>query len=90
MEATKEVALREANQNFARLIREVEAGQEVIITRRGEAVAKLVPMPAKKRVLTPEQEAACRRMRERVRRHSFTSTNWQMSRDELYDDVIDD
>ena len=64
---TKSITLREANQNFARYVREVEAGQEFVITRRGEAVAKLSPVSAK-RVLTAEQEAVRRRMVKRLRK----------------------
>ena len=40
---TKTVTLREANQSFARCIREVEAGEEFLITRNGTPVARLVP-----------------------------------------------
>lgn len=58
MSMAKEVSLRDANQGFTKLIREVEAGQEVVITRRGKAVARVVPIRGAKRVLTPEQEAA--------------------------------
>ena len=54
---SKTISLREANQAFARCIREVEAGEEYVITRKGQPVARLVPVPHK-RVLTPEQEAA--------------------------------
>lgn len=58
MAATKEVTIRGANQGFAKLIREVEAGQEVVITRRGRPVARIRPIRGGRRVLTPEQEAA--------------------------------
>jgi prevent-host-death family protein len=59
---TKTVTLGKANQAFARCIREVEAGAEFIIPRKGEPVARLVPV-SKERVLTPEQEAALARTR---------------------------
>lgn len=54
---SKTVSLREANQSLSRCVREVEAGEEITITRRGQPVARLVPV-RHKRVLTPEQEAA--------------------------------
>jgi len=54
---TKTISLRDANQTFARCVRAVEAGEEFVITRNGQPVAKLVPI-AEKRVLTPEQLAA--------------------------------
>ena len=55
------VTLREANQSFARCIREVEAGEEFVITRNGTPVARLSPV-SKWRVLTPEQKAALERL----------------------------
>ena len=59
---TKTVSLREANQSFARCIREVEAGEEFVITRNGKPVARLSPV-SDRRVLTPEQEAAWERVK---------------------------
>jgi prevent-host-death family protein len=48
-----EVNVHEAKTNLSRLLAQVEAGEEVIIARSGEPVAKLVavPKPSKKRVL---------------------------------------
>ena len=37
------VGAREANQQFSRLLREAEDGQEITITRNGRAVARLIP-----------------------------------------------
>ena len=42
------VSLMTANQEFSRLIREVERGEGVLITRRGRPIAKLVPHAADK------------------------------------------
>jgi len=60
---TKTVTLRDANQQFARCIREVEAGEEFVITRNGKPVARLTPV-AKHRVLTAQQRAAWERLQE--------------------------
>ena len=62
---TKTLTLREANQSFSRCIREVEAGEEFVITRNGTPVARLLPM-SKRRVLTPEQQAAWERTLQRM------------------------
>ena len=62
---SKTITLREANQAFARCIREVEAGAEYIITRNGRAVARLVPVGVR-RILSPEQQAARARTRARM------------------------
>ncbi len=59
---TKTVTLRDANQTFARCIREVEAGEEIVITRNGKPVARLSPIN-RQRVLTPEQQAAWERIK---------------------------
>ena len=73
------ITLREANQAFSRCIREVEAGEEFVITRNGKPVARLTPADAK-RALTTEQEAALARL---------LSTSWpldagRLDRDEIY------
>jgi len=39
------VGLREANQNFSKLIKKVRAGKEVILTDRGKPVARLTALP---------------------------------------------
>jgi antitoxin (DNA-binding transcriptional repressor) of toxin-antitoxin stability system len=42
---TKSVGVHEAKTHLSRLIEDVAAGEEVVITRRGEAVASLGPPP---------------------------------------------
>lgn len=54
---SKTITLREANQGFSRYMREVEAGEEFVITRKGRPVGRLTPIGGR-RVLTPEQEEA--------------------------------
>jgi prevent-host-death family protein len=54
---TRTLSLRDANQTFARCIREVETGEEIVITRNGTPVARLSPVN-RRRVLTAEQQAA--------------------------------
>ena len=39
----RNVGAREANQHFSELLREVESGKEVTITRNGKPVAKISP-----------------------------------------------
>ena len=79
---SKTVTLRDANQNFAKYVREVQAGEEIVITRRGEPVAKLSPVSGK-RVLTPEQEAALERTRKRLEK-GWDLGDWKIPRDEIY------
>jgi antitoxin (DNA-binding transcriptional repressor) of toxin-antitoxin stability system len=51
------VTAREANQNFSRLLAEVEGGETVVITRHGRPVAEFRPKPRDKRE-DPEWQAA--------------------------------
>jgi prevent-host-death family protein len=62
---SKTISLREANQAFARCVREVEAGAEYIITRNGRPVARLMPAGGR-RILNPGQHAARARARARM------------------------
>lgn len=62
---TKTLTLRDANQSFARCIREVEAGEDFVITRNGTPVARLSPV-SKQRVLNPVQQAALERTLRRM------------------------
>ncbi len=43
---TKSVGVHEAKTHLSRLIEDVAAGEEVVITRRGQAVASLGPPPS--------------------------------------------
>jgi prevent-host-death family protein len=82
----KTITLREANQAFSRCIPEVEAGEEITITRRGQPVARIVPVRPK-RVLTPEQEAARARAYERMKQ-GWHLGGERFNRDELYDEIL--
>lgn len=47
---TKSVGIHEAKTNLSRLLQRVEAGEEVVITRRGAEVARLIAAhPARRR-----------------------------------------
>lgn len=81
---SKTITLRDANQAFSRCVREVETGEEFVITSNGKPVARLIPAGGK-RVLTPEQEAALTRL---------GATGWplnigRLNREELYEERID-
>ncbi len=61
------VTLRDANHNFAKYVRAVQSGKEFVITRRGQPVARLAPVAAR-RALSPEQDAIHRRLMRRLRK----------------------
>lgn len=79
----KTVTLRDANQNFARYVREVESGHELVITRHGVPVAKLIPAGGR-RVLTAEQQAALERTRKRLKK-GWPLGIGKLDRDSLYE-----
>ncbi len=59
------VNLREANQNLSKYIRALHKGDEIIITKHGKAVAKLIPFIEEK-TLNPEQRKALQRLLNRI------------------------
>ncbi|MGH6932416.1 MAG: type II toxin-antitoxin system Phd/YefM family antitoxin [Dongiaceae bacterium] len=56
----KQVSAREANQKFSKLLAEVAGGQEVVITKRGVPVARLVAIRGQ--VQDRKRAAAIKRM----------------------------
>ena len=76
------ISLREANQHLSRYIEAVQKGQEIVITRRGVPVAKLVGVPTA-RELSPEQEKARARSLARMRR-GYALGGLRVKRDELH------
>ncbi len=79
----RSVSLMTANQDFSRLIKEVEQGEGFLITRRGRPIAKLVPHTAD-RTDDPEWAAAYRRMLARLDEGASLG-GLRVRRDELYD-----
>ncbi|MBF0610461.1 MAG: type II toxin-antitoxin system prevent-host-death family antitoxin [Magnetococcales bacterium] len=77
------ISLRDANQHLARYIKRVESGEEIIITRRGQPVARLTPLP-RERVLTDEQQAARERTLARMQK-GFALGGKSVPRDELHE-----
>jgi len=56
----KTASVRDLRQNFARILAWIEAGDEVAITLRRQAVARLVPWPRKKAAKRPMPDIAAR------------------------------
>jgi prevent-host-death family protein len=79
----REVGAFEAKNKLGHLLDLVEHGEEIIITRHGKEVARLVP--PKHAFNREEARAAIRRIRERAERlklGSFDWTEWKSYRDE--------
>ena len=54
-----EISIREMNQNFSRYMQAVEAGEEIIITRRGKPAARLVAVSESKSLPMSNRLPAC-------------------------------
>jgi prevent-host-death family protein len=77
------VGAREANQQFSRLLREAEKGEEILITRNGEPVARL--LSAKPRH-DPKVRAAALKRLEKLLRKGIDLGGRRWTRDEMHDD----
>ena len=77
------VSLMTANQEFSRLVKEVERGEAFLITRRGHPVAKLMRYVGEKSS-DPEWASAYRRMIARLEGGARLG-GLRVNREELYD-----
>ena len=62
------VSIRDANQHLSRYLERVEQGAEIIITRRGKPIARVLPIVETRPRLSEDQIAARERLRERMSR----------------------
>jgi prevent-host-death family protein len=77
------VGAREANQQFARLLREAEEGEEIIITRNKQPVARLTPINVKR---DEKRRAAAWRRIKKLMDEGLDLGGRRWTRDELHDD----
>ena len=81
----KLIPAAEANRHFSKLLRDVKAGETVVVTSRGEPVARIEP-------LRPEDSEAARREKAfaklvaRLRSQPAMNIPITWTRDELYTD----
>ena len=82
------VTARDANHHFSRILKQVEAGKEFVVTRNGTPVARIVPELAQDgtRRLTPEQEKALAESMEWCRR-GWPLGIGRLDRNALYDEA---
>ena len=77
------VGAREANQQFSRLLREAEEGHDILITRHGEPVARLIS--AKKGRDAKARAAAIKQM-EKLMAKGLDLGGRRFTRDEMHED----
>ena len=80
----RSVSAREANQQFSKILGEAAGGEEIVITRRGQAVAVISPYRPDEP--TPEQQAAIEELVEMMR-HGFIKgvEKRRYTRDEMHE-----
>lgn len=78
-----QVGLREANQHLTDYVKLAEKGEEVLITRHGKPVAKLIGVQ-KKKTLSQDQKAALKRTVARMQT-GFKYEEKTFKREDLYD-----
>jgi prevent-host-death family protein len=77
------INLREANQNLSKYIRSLHSGDEIIITKHGKAVAKLIPVTNEKTLNSAQQEALDRLLNRITEGYHLGGQG--INRDELYE-----
>jgi prevent-host-death family protein len=82
------ITARDANHHFSRLLSEVEAGAEYVVTRNGKPVARIVPERAEdgQRNWTPEQRDAWANMMAIIATAQPSDDPTPFDRDGLYPD----
>jgi prevent-host-death family protein len=79
----RRVSLREANQNFSSCVAEVEAGESLILVRRGKPVARIVPF-SEEEPRDPKHEAAVKKLATFLK-EGLDLGGIKVKREELYD-----
>jgi prevent-host-death family protein len=74
---------REANQQFSRILRAAENGEEIEITRNGQPVARIIPV---RRQLDEKQKAAALKRMRKLMEKGLPLGGRRWSRDEMHDD----
>ena len=76
------INLREANQNLSKYISSLHEGDEIVITKHGKAVAKLVSVAENKELTVTQHEALQRILNLKNNGHHLSGGG--VNRDELY------
>ena len=81
----REMSIREANQNFSKVIAAAEQGETIIITKNGKPVAKVSPQPHD-RTQDPEWQATYKRLVESLERPRPSIDVGRITPEDKYDD----
>ena len=84
----KTMNLRDANQQFSKLAREVEeTGETILVLRNGKPALKLSPVEEVAPRLSKAQQEAKKRLMDPSSRFK-TPDDWKFSREEIYDEAV--
>lgn len=78
----------DANRHFSKILRDVKAGETVLVTSRGEPVAQIIPFVDQAKVKA-ERKLAWQALFNRLDSQPAMNLG-RFNRDELYDDDDDD
>ncbi|WP_159712286.1 type II toxin-antitoxin system Phd/YefM family antitoxin [Geminicoccus flavidas] len=81
----RKVSAREDSQNFARLLAEVAVGETVVITKRGQEIAKMAPVSSELRGTDAERQARIDEFIRWLREGVEFPKSFEFNRDEIYD-----
>ena len=79
------IGLREAHRHLAKHIRAIEEGHEVVITRRGQPVARLAAECGAGKIRDAKWRAAYERMLQLMADAPLTGGELHWTRDKIYD-----
>jgi prevent-host-death family protein len=80
----KTISARQANHGFSDLLAQVEQGEEILITKRGNPVAIISPYRAP--AMTPERQAAIARVAELMEKGlAWREEEPHFTRDEMHE-----
>jgi len=82
---TIRVGAREANQQFSKLLREVEAGAEVIISRSGTEVARI--QPTQEGMSKEQRRRKIDAMLKFMETHAGNSGGYKFVREDAYEEI---
>lgn len=84
------VSATDANRYFSNILREVKAGATVVVTSRGEAIARIVPLSPAERIEAEKKEAERQRAWEdhiaRLKSQPALNIPITWTRADVYDD----
>ena len=81
-----DMSITEAGAKLTELVRRAEAGEEVVLTRDGQPVVRIAPLPVRRRKTPEEFDALIREIQSEAARRMTPGPDAARSQDFLYDE----